>query len=184
MRKAAVLAVLLCCAACAGAPVRETPAVHARLAEAESRAASLVRAGDYAGAARKYDEALRIAASMENADAIGANAVNLATVYQWLGRTAQARDALAIVLDDARRPFPEERRLQAELRRAILELALRNPGGAAAWAERAERRCASGCPYAAALWNVQAQIALDTARPEEAARFAQRAFERSRARGE
>jgi tetratricopeptide (TPR) repeat protein len=52
------------------------------------------------------------------------------------------------------------------------------------WAEHAARRCASSCPYAAALWNVQAQIALETARADEAGRFAQRALERSRARGE
>lgn len=182
MRKHALA--LLLCAACAAAPPAEPPPTQGRLAEAQARGAALVRAGDPAGAARSYEDALRIAASVEDADAIAANAINLSVVYQWLGRHAEARKVLSIVVDDGRRPFPEARRLQAELRQAIVELALGESAAAAAMARRATQRCASACAYAATLLNVQAQIALATGNAEQAAAHAQTALERARGRGD
>jgi hypothetical protein len=108
-----------------------------------------MRAGDLDGAARQYGEAARVAATVENVDAVAANSINQSIVYQWMGRDADARDALSRVLDDPRRPFPERRRLQAELRRAIVDLALQNPVSAATFAERAEKRCPNlSCEYA------------------------------------
>lgn len=183
IRLAAVLFAALL-AACASPPPPSPPVSQSRLAEAESRAASMVRAGDHAGAARHYDEALRIALSIENADAIAENAINLSIVSQWLGRDADARGALAVVLDNRRSAFPQRRLLQVELRRAIVELAGRNPGGAAAWAQRAAERCAKACEYDATILNVQAQIALEARQHAEAARLAQGAAERARARAD
>ena len=175
----AACVVTLVCGCAAPAVERGSPA-QARLAEAEARAVALARSGDYAGAARFYGEALRIATSLENADAIAANAVNLSIVEQWLGRDAQARAALAAVLDEPRAAFSERRKTQAELRRAILEAALGNLGAAEVWAGEAERRCAASCEYAAAIFNVRAQLALDSGRSADAARLAGAALERAR----
>jgi len=176
-RAACLVALIAACAA--PAPERGSPA-QARLGEAEARAAALARSGDYAGAARFYGEALRIATSLENADAIAANAINLSIVEQWLGRDAEARAALAAVLDEPRAAFTERRKTQAELRRAILEAASGNLGAAEVWAGEAERRCATSCEYAAAILNVRAQLALDSGHAAEAARLAAAAFERAR----
>ncbi|HYR33814.1 MAG TPA: tetratricopeptide repeat protein [Burkholderiales bacterium] len=169
-------------AGCGGkAPLNNTSLAQSRLAEAETRAAALVKSGDFSGAARHYGEALRIATSLENADAIAANAINLSIVQQWLGRDADARAALGAVLDDPRTAFSDRRKLQAELRRAILELAGGNIGAAAIWAGQAERRCtATNCEYAATILNVRAQVELDSGHGAEAARLAQAAAERSR----
>jgi tetratricopeptide (TPR) repeat protein len=175
----AVCLVALTAACSSPAPDRGSPA-QARLGEAEARAAALAKSGDYAGAARFYGEALRIATSLENADAIAANAINLSIVDQWLGREAEARAALAAVLDEPRAGFSERRKTQAELRRAILEAAGGNLGAAEVWAGEAERRCAASCEYAAAILNVRAQVALDSGRTAEAARLAQAAAERAR----
>ena len=166
--------------ACAAPAVERGSPAQARLAEAEARAAALARSGDYAGAGRFYAEALRLATSLENADAIAANAINLSIVDQWLGRDAEARAALAAVLDEPRAGFSERRQVQAELRRAILEAASGNLGAAEVWAGEAERRCATSCEYAAAILNVRAQVALDSGRSAEAARLAQAAAERAR----
>jgi tetratricopeptide (TPR) repeat protein len=174
---ACLVALMSACAA--PAPERGSPA-QARLGEAEARAAALARSGDYAGAARFYGEALRIASSLENAEAIAANAINLSIVDQWLGREAEARAALAAVLDEPRAGFSERRKTQAELRRAILEAASGNLGAAEVWAGEAERRCAASCEYAAAILNVRAQVALDAGRSAEAARLALAAAERAR----
>jgi tetratricopeptide (TPR) repeat protein len=167
-------------AACAAPALERGSPAQARLSEAEARAAALARSGDDAGAARFYGEALRIATSLENADAIAANAINLSIVNQWLGRDAEARAALAAVLDEPRAGFSERRKTQAELRRAILEAASGNRGAAEVWAGEAERRCATTCEYAAAILNVRAQLALDSGHAAEAARLAGAAFERAR----
>ncbi|HEY3074214.1 MAG TPA: tetratricopeptide repeat protein [Burkholderiales bacterium] len=169
-------------AGCASAPApNSTSLAKARLSEAETRAAALAKSGDFPGAARHYAEAMRIATSLENADAIAGNAINLSIVQQWLGREAEARAALATVLDDPRTAFSERRKLQAELRRAILELAAGNIGAAAIWAGQAERRCAAtSCEYAATILNVRAQVELESGHAAEAARLAQAAAESSR----
>jgi tetratricopeptide (TPR) repeat protein len=188
LRLLAALALLALAASCGSSkPVVNTQQLsqaQARLNEAEQRAANAMRNGDLPGAAREYDEAARIAATVENADAVAANAINLSIVYQWLSRDADARDALSRILDDPRRPFSERRRLQAELRRATIELALQNTGAAATWAERAAKRCADACEYAATLLNLQAQIALDTSKAPEAEQLAQRAYDRARSRND
>ena len=176
---AAGLVLLL--AACAAPALKRGSPAQSRLTDAESRAAALVKSGDYAGAARFYGEALRIATSLQQSDAIAANAINLSVVEQWLGREAEARAALGAVLEDPRASFPEVRKVQAELRRAILELAADNIGAAAVWAGEAERRCAAiHCEQAATILNVRAQVELASGHAPEAMRLAQAAAERSR----
>ena len=190
MRALPLVALLAIAAGCGGtkppaAPSQTSLQSQTRHADAEQRAAMLLRAGDLEGAARQYGEAARIAATIENSDSVAANAINQSIVYQWLGRDADARDALARVLDDPRRPFSERRRLQAELRRAIVDLALQNPASAATFAERAAQRCPNlSCEYAATILNVQAQIALESSRAAEAEQLATRAAERARSRND
>ena len=180
MRRLAALLLLLAAACAAPKPPGDSLA-KSRLADAEARASALARSGDYPAAARHYAEALRLATALENADSIAANAINLSIVQQWLGRDAEARAALSAVLDDARTPFSERRKLQAELRRAILELAASNVGAAAIWAGQAERRCAElACEYAATILNVRAQVELESGQAAEASRLALAAAERSR----
>lgn len=177
MRVLCALIVLLATACATPKPPPE-PLAKSRLAEAEARAAALARTGDYAAAAKFYGDALRMARALENADAIAANAINLSVVEQWLGRNDEARKALAAVLDDPRTPFSERRMLQAELRRAILELAVNNVGAAAVWAGQAERRCAGlSCEYAATILNVRAQVELQSEQAADAERLAAAAAE-------
>ena len=188
MRALPLLALLVIAAGCGGkpivAPTQTSSQSHSKLADAEGRAAALMRSADLEDAARQYGEAARIAATVENADAVAANSINQSIVYQWLGRDADARDALSRVLDDPRRPFSERRRLQAELRRAIIDMALQNPVSAATFAERADKRCAGSCEYAATILNVQAQLALEGSRAADAEQLASRAADRARSRND
>jgi len=138
-----------------------TSLTQSRLTQAETRAAGFAKSGDYQNAARQYAEALRIATTLENAEAIAANAINLSIVSQWLGRDNDARAALDAVLADSHTAFSERRKIQAELRRAIVELGGGNTGAAAIWAGQAQSRCnATSCEYAAGILNVRAQIEL------------------------
>jgi hypothetical protein len=161
-----------------------TSLAQSRLTQAETRAAGFSKSGDYQNAARQYAEALRIATTLENAEAIAANAINLSVVSQWLGRDNDARAALDAVLADSHTAFSERRKIQAELRRAIVELGGGNTGAAAIWAGQAQSRCtATSCEYAAGILNVRAQIELESGRNAEAGQLAQSAAERSRSSG-
>src|SRR5205085_604608 len=165
-----VAALVALAAGCATPALNRGSPAQSRLTDAEGRAAALAKSGDYAGAARYYGEALRIATALQNGDAIAANAINLSIVDQWLGRDAEARAALAPVLDQPRANFSDRRKVQAELRRAILELAGGNTGAAAVFALEAERRCAkTSCEYAATILNVRAQTELDSGHAADAA---------------
>ncbi len=180
MRLAALcLAALLC--ACASPPPVQ-PAAHERLAEAYARGRESVQAGDYARAARSYEEARRLARSIEDADAIAAAAIDLSIVYQRLGRDAEARQALSEVLESTRDPFPERRLAQAELRRAILALAEGEPAAAEQWSMRAQASCANvSCEAASAILDVRAQCALALGRAQQGADLAQSAAAAARA---
>lgn len=176
----ATLALLLLLAGC-GAPGPQPPAAQAHLEDASLRGASQARAGDHAGAARRYEEALRMARSLDDADSMAVNSINLSIVYQRLARDADARAVLAPILTDERRAFSDTRRLQAELRMAILSLAARDNPGAASWAKRAYGRCqALNCAQAPALLNVQAQAALESGQAAEASALAYAAVDRAR----
>ena len=170
-------------AGCAATPPAVQQPSQARLSEAFSRASAQAQAGNYAGAATAYEEARRIARSIEDADDIAAAAINLSIVYQRLGREPQAREALAEVLDQPRHAFPERRVMQAELRRAILALAAADAGAATEWAARAERRCGS-CELAPAILNVRAQAALQARNVDEAGRLAGLASDAARSRND
>jgi tetratricopeptide (TPR) repeat protein len=179
------LAVAGLSAGCAAQPEPVVPPAQERIAAAATRGAALARAVDNAGAAARFQEALRTARSIEDADAIAANAISLSIVYQRLGHHAASRSALALVLDADERRFPERRVLQAELRRAILEHAAREPRDAAAFARRAWERCQRlSCELAAAILNVQSSIALDAGGAGEALRLAQAAESAARGRAD
>src|SRR3954468_255040 len=188
MRWLVASVMFLAAAGCGGGKAtvssNNTSLAQSRLTQAETRAAGFAKSGDYQNAARQYGEALRIATTLENADAIAGNAINLSVVQQWLGRDAEARAALDAVLADPHTAFSERRKVQAELRRAIVELSGGNIGAAVIWAGQAQNRCAAtNCEYAAAILNVRAQIELEAGRPAAAAELATSAAERSRSSG-
>jgi hypothetical protein len=182
LRLAALAAALS--AGCAGAPAPELPPARERIAEAAARGAALARGGDNAGAALRFQEALRIARTVEDADAVAANAISLSIVYQRLGHPAAARSALAVVLGSPGR-FAEQRLMQAELRQAILELAAADALDAHAYAARAWDRCQKlRCGLAAAILNVQSGAALEAGDAASSLRLAQAAEAAARGRND
>jgi tetratricopeptide (TPR) repeat protein len=170
--------------ACGSPPAKPKPAPASAAIEANRRAEAQLRAGDLEGAARGYSEALRAAQSLEDADGIAANAVNLSIVYQRLGKLRDARASLAPVLGQANLNFAPERLAQAALRRSLIDLDERRYASAAEWAERAESHCERSCALSAAIHNVKGQLALESGRYDAAAASALRALDASRASGD
>ncbi|HET9735012.1 MAG TPA: hypothetical protein VFP62_07045 [Burkholderiales bacterium] len=186
MRHFAALLACALLAACARAPAPSTPEQPAKVPssaamEANRRAEVALRRGDLEVAALHYREALRRSLALEDADGIAANAINLSIVLQRQGKLEEARASLAPLLERATLSYAAERRAQAALRRAVLDLDERRTAGAAEWAERAAAWCGQPCALAAAIQNVRGQLALEAGRHGEAAEAAKGALAAARA---
>ncbi len=180
-----VAAGLVLLAACAQQPGKPLAAREAAAIEANRRAELRFRSGDFDGAAQQYQEALRIAQSIEDVDAIAANAINLSIAYQRLGKHAEARASLAPVLDQSRLNFPPARLAQAALRRAVLDFDERRYADAAEWLEKAASWCGQqSCALSGAINNVRGLLALEAGHSEAAAASARAALEASRRSGD
>jgi tetratricopeptide (TPR) repeat protein len=177
---------LLLLAACVAPPLSSPPPPGEIAAfEANRKADAYLRAGDLEGAARQYREAIRLARSVEDAEGIAANAINLSIVYQRLGRRDDARASLGLLLERGQLSFSSERLAQAALRRSVLDLEDGRAASAAEWLERAASYCGQrGCSVAAAIQNVRGQLALDAGRPDQAAASARAALNLSRGAGD
>ena len=167
-------------AACVQPPGKPLAAREAEAIEANHRAELRFRSGDFAGAVQQYQEALRIAQSVENVEGIAANAINLSIAYQRLGKHAEARASLEPVLDHFRLSFPPARLAQAALRRAVLDLDQRRLAGAAEWLEKASTWCGQqGCTLSSAINNVRGLLLLEQGHTDAAAASARAALEAS-----
>lgn len=171
-------------ASCAQAPAAPSSAQPTAAVEANRRAESHLRRGDLDSAALHYREALRVSQSLEDADGVAANAINLSVVYQRQGKYEEARASLAPVLERATLSHAPQRRAQAALRRAVLDLDERRHAAAAAWAERAASWCGRPCALSAAIQNVQGQLALEAGHHDAATAAARGALAASRATGD
>lgn len=180
-----VAAGLALLAACAQQPGKALAAREAAAIEANRRAELRFRSGDFVGAVQQYQEALRIAQSIEDVDGIAANAINLSIAYQRLGKQAEASASLAPVLDQSRLNFPPARLAQAALRRAVLDFDERRYANSAAWLEKAATWCGEqGCVLSAAINNVRGLLALEAGHADAAAASARAALEASRQSGD
>jgi Tfp pilus assembly protein PilF len=178
------LALTLLAACVAAPPAPQQPGGEAAVIEVNRRADAYLRGGDLEGAARQYREALRVARSVEDAEGIAANAINLSIIYQRLGRRDEARAALAPLLERSALAFSPERLAQAALRRALLDVEDKRDAEAGQWLDRAAGYCGRGCSVSAAIQNVRGQLALDAGRLDQASAAAKTALGASRAAGD
>ena len=139
-----------------------------------------MRHGELENAARSYGEALRLSQSLEDAEGIAANAINLSIVRQRQGRFADARAALAAVTEGRNLRFSPLRQAEAALRQALLDLDERKFAGAEQSVTKAAGHCAERCPLAGAIHNVRAQLSLQAGSLDAAAASARAALAASR----
>jgi tetratricopeptide (TPR) repeat protein len=179
---ATTLAVL---AGCSQSPKSESTAARQLAAiEANRKGETYVRHGELENAARSYQEALRLSQSLEDAEGIAANAINLSIVRQRQGRFADARASLAAVLEQPNLRFSSARLAEVSLRQALLDLDERRFSSAQDWVTKATQHCATRCPLSGAIHNVRAQLALQAGQNDDAAASARAAHDASRAAGE
>ena len=185
MKAVLLLVGLLALTACSQAPrSQSTAARQAAAIEANRKGETYVRHGELDSAARSYREALRLSQSLEDAEGIAANAINLSIVRQRQGRFADARASLGAVLEQPNLRFSGARLGEASLRHALLDMDERKFSAAEAWVTRATQHCGERCPLSGAIHNVRAQLALQAGETESAAASARAAQAASRAAGD
>lgn len=176
LRLSLVLGVALL-AACAQQPGKPLASLQSEVFTANRKADSRFHQGDWVGAAGQYQEALRIARSIEDVDGIAVNAINASIALQRLGKHAEARASLSALLEPSGLRFAEASLAQAALRRAVLDFDQGDPAGAAAWLEKAKTWCGrQGCALEAAIHNLDGLLALGSGRSDAAAASASAAL--------
>ena len=165
---------------CSQAPKATTAARQEAALDANRRGDTYVRHGELDNAARAYREALRLSQSLEDAEGIAANAVNLSIVLQRQGRFADARASLNVVSENSNVRHTPARLAEASLRQALIDLDERRFVPAEEWVAKAAAHCAERCALAGAIHNVRAQLALHAGQNDQAATHARAAQATSR----
>jgi tetratricopeptide (TPR) repeat protein len=179
-----LLLAALALAGCGSTAKQETAARQGAALEANRKGEAYVRHGELENAARSYREALRLSQSLEDADGIAANAVNLSIVRQRQGRFADARASLNAVLEQPNLRFPSARLAEVALRQALIDLDERRFASADGWVSQASNYCGERCPLSGAIHNVRAQLSLQSDRLDGAAASARAALAASRSAGD
>jgi tetratricopeptide (TPR) repeat protein len=163
VRARTILLAALVLAGCVSTPTPVDPPRLKAALEAESDGAKRYGRGDYAVAARRFGEALRLYASIDDASGTMRNRLHLARTELALGR---AEAALA-VLATAQGSDPGAA-LEILLLKAQGELALDRQAAAQQSLAAASGQCPAGCRQAASLHLLQARAALAAGRAADA----------------
>lgn len=161
---ALLLAAVLVLAACGTTPVPADPPRLKAALEAESDGAKRYGRGDYAVAARRFDEALKLYASIDDTVGAARNRLHLARSELALGR---AEVALTL-LETAQGGGDAGLALDSLLLEAQVQLALNRVEAAQQSLAAAAGQCAAACPQAASLNLLQARAALAGKRAPDA----------------
>ncbi len=157
----------------------DPPRLRAAL-EAESDGAKRYARGDFNVAERRFDEAMRLHASIDDAPGRTRNRLHLARTRLAQGRAEAALDLLNVA-DPGAEPGPA---LDTLLLKAQAQLALARDAEAQQSLTAAADRCGAACPQAASLNLLQARAALAGKRPQDALAHADAALKLLRDRGE
>ena len=144
-------------AACSTPPVRSTAQIRAQ--GFNTQGMDRYKAGDLPHALGSFEQALQVAQSIEDDDAIAVARLNLSMVYLGMGRQDEALKQLDGVLDDPRLAFSSDRRAEAALRRAMAVQA-GDRAAAAQALDRADALCGSRCSVRGKILNLKAYLAL------------------------
>ena len=163
-------------AGCGSAPnsanAPEPPRLKAAL-EAESDGARRYARGDYAVAARRFGEAARIYASIDDSPGATRNRLHLSRTELAQGRAGAALDVLALTEPGSGGGFA----VDTLMIKAQAQLALDRHDAAQQSLAAAAELCAGACPQVASLRLLQGRMALAALRAPDALAHAEAALE-------
>jgi len=160
-------------AACGTAPKPPDPPRLKAALEAESDGAKRYGRGDYAVAARRFEEAAQLHAAIDDTVGAARNRLHLARTELALGRGEAALAALAA----AERGNDPALAVDTLLLKAQAQMALARGDDARQSLAMAAAQCGSACPQTASLHLLQSRAALGDKRMEDAANHAETALQ-------
>lgn len=172
MRTSLVVISALLLAACGSTPPPPEPYRLRAALEAESEGAKRYGRGDYAFAVRRFDEAVRLYAGIDDTTGATRSRLHLARSELALGRAEAALALLATAEQGSDPGFA----LDILLLKAQAQLALNRDAAAQQSLAAAATHCAAECPQAASLRLLQARAALAAMRGAEALAHAEAAL--------
>lgn len=167
--RASLLLLALLLAACGSTPKAVDPPRLKAALEAESDGAKRYGRGDYVVAARRFDEASRLYASIDDTASAARNRLHLARSELALGHAEAALNLLE-------RNVGAEPAMDSLLLRAQAQLALSRDDAARQTLATATGQCTTTCPQAASLHLLLARAALSGQRATEALTHAEAAL--------
>ena len=176
MRAKTFLIAVLMLAGCGSTPKPADPPRLKAALEAESDGAKRYGRGDHAVAVRRFDEAARIYASIDDTPGAARNRRHLARAELAQGHGEAALLALELLLERAERGSESSVALDTLLLKAQAQLALGREADAQKSLAAATGQCAGACPQAASLNLLQAHAALAGKRAPEALTHAEAAL--------
>ena len=161
LRHPPTLLLCLLLAGCAGGPLAPQPGPVSRLSiAANHQGTTLYVRGDYTGALQSFQQALRHDLSLDHAEGIAGNLINLSLVYQRLGRTAEAEQAIERLLAAPYPQLPHQTRAEAWLRLALLQLDRDDTAGAGRSLAQVDALAGDTAALRARHDNLRAELAL------------------------
>ncbi len=158
-----------------GTPVKTSPMLEI-VAGYSQQGQQSFRDRDYNGALASFGKALQIDRSIENADGIALNLLNIAQTYQALNQPEAAHTSLDEILGNALGLFQDDQLAQAATYKSILHLRQAQTGPASEWIEKADAFCGDSCASRGLILNIQARLALGKGQPDAAIDLANRAL--------
>ncbi len=157
---------------CGSAPSNRLDAEVAAI-DFNQKADSAFRSGNYKRALDFYGEALRISSSIENADGIAVNLMNMAVVYRKLGDRENAHKCVDEILNSRYIIFDPSYLSGAAFIKAVLYTNEGKYPSAIEWTDKALNFCKSEkCGEKGRIYNLKAKIALINGLPGPALAFA------------
>jgi tetratricopeptide (TPR) repeat protein len=180
VRPGSALCALLMLAACGHAPP-ERSELRETAVRWDQRAHAAYRAGDYDGARADFQRALDIYRSLEDAEGIGTELVNLSTIHLAAGDTDSAMRVLAPMLENPGIGFAPGQQAEAAYRLAFIRERRRESKEAEQMAAQAQALCRqANCASAGAILNLRATLAQARGERVMAADLAQQALQAAR----
>jgi len=162
-------------AACGSPPAKISPMLE-NAVNYNLQGKQFFQSKNYENALASYNKALQIDKSIENAEGIALNLLNIAQAHIALNQFDAAHSSLDEVLDNATGLFQADQLAQAAMQKSLIFISQGQSKSTGEWINKADALCGDACRQKGLILNIQARFALDEHQPDAAIDLANRAL--------
>lgn len=172
-----IICVMLLFSACSSTQVQLSDK-RSKGIELNQKAVGAFKKGEYTKALNYFSGALNISRSLEDADSIGNNIINIAYVYYKMGDMEKAQGFVDQIINSIPFPYSPYYLIDAMTLKALIFCESNRGEDASLWAEKALRLCENeSCAVEGRIYNVMARISMLNKDNKTAMEFARRGLE-------